>query len=117
MGRTAGRFPVGFRLLVWKISWAFGLSVVGWPWSGADALLGSRIATPRLVVSVRFDAPWVRPVGLVPAWSFPVGAWWLENWIVDASNWRSHCGFFLLLSISIRTRRSLWFLCSFDRLV
>lgn len=50
---------------------------------GADALLGSRIATPGFCLA-RFDAR--------RAWGPAVcrsgrrgGAWWLENWIVDAS--------------------------------
>ena len=53
---------------------------------GADALLGSRIATPGFCLA-RFDAR--------RAWGPAVcrsgrrgGAWWLENWIVDASKTR-----------------------------
>ena len=45
-------------------------------------LLGSRTATPRVIVA-RFDAHAWRPVlggGLETC-----GAWWFENWIVDAS--------------------------------
>ncbi|WP_170115088.1 hypothetical protein [Bifidobacterium callitrichidarum] len=52
--------------------------------SGMDALLGSRIATPGLRV-------WCGPLphGFGPGpWCLAarsVGAWWFENWIVDAS--------------------------------
>ena len=51
--------------------------------SGADALLGSRIATPGFCLA-RFDAR--RACGPAVCRSGRRGgAWWLENWIVDAS--------------------------------
>lgn len=50
---------------------------------GADALLGSRIATPGFCLA-RFDAR--RACGPAVCRSgWRGGAWWLENWIVDAS--------------------------------
>lgn len=51
---------------------------------GMDALLGSRTATPRPLVVVRFVPRARRPPcrgGVVAG----AGAWWFENWIVDAS--------------------------------
>ena len=54
--------------------------------SGADALLGSRIATPGFCLA-RFDAR--RACGPAVCRSGRRGgAWWLENWIVDASKTR-----------------------------
>ena len=55
---------------------------VGMSGSGMGMLLGSRTATPRVIVA-RFDAHAWWPVlggGLETC-----GAWWFENWIVDAS--------------------------------
>ena len=58
-------------------------------------LLGSRTATRIRFGCVRFSGcPWRDAVGLAGRGSGPVGArvgsgrgaWWFENWIVDASN-------------------------------
>ena len=59
----------------------------GGPGSGMGMLLGSRTATRDLWSRAVFRMPLVGrrgPVGLwVGSWR---GAWWFENWIVDASN-------------------------------
>ena len=61
------------------------------PWglagSGADMLLGSRTATRDLWSRAVFRMPLAgrrRPCG--PRVGSGRGAWWFENWIVDASN-------------------------------
>ena len=59
-----------------------------------DALLGSRIATPGFLPGA-IRCPSCLGAGRVPA-RWRGGAWWLENWIVDASN----AGFFVLLALS-----------------
>ena len=67
-------------MLVWKRSMAWmGFVPSG---SGMGMLLGSRTATPRVIVA-RFDAHAWRPV--LGGWLETCGAWWFENWIVDAS--------------------------------
>ena len=57
----------------------------GGPGSGMGMLLGSRTATRIRFGCVRFSGcPWRDAVGL---WvGSGRGAWWFENWIVDASN-------------------------------
>lgn len=70
-------------LLVWKMSLALPRRSCGGCRGGADALLGSRIATPGFCLA-RFDAR--RACGPAVCRSGRRGgAWWLENWIVDAS--------------------------------
>ena len=71
------------------------------PWgpagSGADVLLGSRTATRDVWSRAVFRMPLAgrrRPCG--PRVGSGRGAWWFENWIVDASN----AGFFVLLALS-----------------
>ena len=61
------------------------------PWglagSGADMLLGSRTATRDVWSRAVFRMPLAgrrRPCG--PRVGSGRGAWWFENWIVDASN-------------------------------
>ncbi len=62
------------------------------PWglagSGMGMLLGSRTATRIRFGCVRFSGcPWRDAVGLAGRGSGSGrGAWWFENWIVDASN-------------------------------
>ena len=80
---NGSRFRVG--VLVWKRSWAFGflLGVRGVVWvcfwvPGPPPATWSR-AVFRM-------SPWGgRPAG-VPCPDRFLGAWWFENWIVDASN-------------------------------
>lgn len=58
-------------------------------------LLGSRTATPRVFCgAVRCPCVVAGPGWLVGS----CGAWWFENWIVDAS--KGNFGFFLLIAIS-----------------
>ena len=56
--------------------------------SGMGMLLGSRTATRIRFGCVRFSGcPWRDAVGLAGLWvGSGRGAWWFENWIVDASN-------------------------------
>ena len=57
-------------------------------------LLGSRTATPRRLAWLVFRAPCRSPV---PWWGWVgsrAGAWWFENWIVDASRGRPFGGVF-----------------------
>ena len=69
--------------LVWKMSLALPRRSCGGCGGGVDALLGSRIATPGFCLA-RFDAR--RACGPAVCRSGRRGgAWWLENWIVDAS--------------------------------
>ena len=73
-------------LLVWKTSLALPCRSCGGCRGGMDALLGSRIATPGFLPGA-IRCPSCLGAGRVPArWSG--GAWWLENWIVDASKTR-----------------------------
>ena len=73
----------------------FAPPVVRWVRGGMDALLGSRIATPGFCLA-RFDAR--RACGPAVCRSGRRGgAWWLENWIVDASKTR----FFLCLCFAV----------------
>ena len=82
-------------LLVWKMSLALPRRSCGGCRGGADALLGSRIATPGFCLA-RFDAR--RACGPAVCRSGRRGgAWWLENWIVDASKTR----FFLCLCFAV----------------
>ena len=64
----------------------FALPVVRWVRGGMDALLGSRIATPGFLPGA-IRCPSCLGAGRVPA-RWRGGAWWLENWIVDASKAR-----------------------------
>ena len=64
----------------------FALPVVRWVRGGMDALLGSRIATPGFLPGA-IRCPSCLGAGRVPA-RWRGGAWWLENWIVDASKTR-----------------------------
>ena len=69
----------------------------GGPGSGMGMLLGSRTATRDLWSRAVFRMPLAgrrRPCG--PRVGSGRGAWWFENWIVDASN----AGFFVLLALS-----------------
>ena len=61
----------------------FAPPVVRWVRGGMDALLGSRIATPGFLPGA-IRCPSCLGAGRVPA-RWRGGAWWLENWIVDAS--------------------------------
>ena len=81
----------------------------GGPGSGMGMLLGSRTATRDVWSRAVFRMPlagrrW--PVGL-RAGSCR-GAWWFENWIVDASN----AGFFVLLALSRFRQALFWSLVS-----
>ena len=97
--------------LVWKMSLALPRRSCGGRGGGADALLGSRIATPGFCLA-RFDAR--RACGPAVCRSGRRGgAWWLENWIVDASKTRVFCVFVLLLI----SNRTLFFSVCFDRFV
>ena len=74
-------------MLAWKRSWASRVPLGGLAGSGVNMLLGSRTATRDVWSRAVFRMPlagrrW--PVGL-RAGSCR-GAWWFENWIVDASN-------------------------------
>ena len=74
-------------MLAWKRSWASRVPLGGLAGSGMGMLLGSRTATRDVWSRAVFRMPpagrrW--PVGL-RAGSCR-GAWWFENWIVDASN-------------------------------
>ena len=68
---------------------------VGMSGSGMGMLLGSRTATPQVFCgAVRCPCVVAGPGWLVGS----CGAWWFENWIVDAS--KRNFGFFLLIAIS-----------------
>ena len=59
----------------------------GGPGSGMGMLLGSRTATRDLWSRAVFRMPLVGRRGPVGLWVGSCrGAWWFENWIVDASN-------------------------------
>ena len=69
----------------------------GGPGSGMGMLLGSRTATRDLWSRAVFRMPLAGRRGPVGLWvGSGRGAWWFENWIVDASN----AGFFVLLALS-----------------
>ena len=81
---NGSRFGVG--VLVWKRSWA-SLVPLGPAGSGMGMLLGSRTATRDVWSRAVFRMPLAgrrRPCG--PRAGSGRGAWWFENWIVDASN-------------------------------
>lgn len=97
-------------MLAWKRSWASRVPLGGLAGSGMGMLLGSRTATRDVWSRAVFRMPpagrrW--PVGL-RAGSCR-GAWWFENWIVDASN----AGFFVLLALS-RFRQALFLESGFE---
>ena len=78
-------------MLVWKRSWASRVPL-GACGSGVGMLLGSRTATRDVWSRAVFRMPPAGrrgPVGL-RAGSCR-GAWWFENWIVDASNAMIFC--------------------------
>ena len=78
-------------MLVWKRSWASRVPL-GACGSGMGMLLGSRTATRDVWSRAVFRMPPAGrrgPVGL-RAGSCR-GAWWFENWIVDASNAMIFC--------------------------
>ena len=81
---NGSRFRVG--VLVWKRSWALGFLFGGsGEWYGYAFGLPDR--HPRLVVACGFpDAPGGTPWACGPRVVSWRGAWWFENWIVDASN-------------------------------
>ena len=96
-------------MLAWKRSWASRVPLGGLAGSGMGMLLGSRTATRDVWSRAVFRMPpagrrW--PVGL-RAGSCR-GAWWFENWIVDASN----AGFFVLLALSRFRQALFWSLVS-----
>ncbi len=96
-------------MLAWKRSWASRVPLGGLAGSGMGMLLGSRTATRDLVSRAVFRMPLAGrrgPVGL-RAGSCR-GAWWFENWIVDASN----AGFFVLLALSRFRQALFWSLVS-----
>ena len=75
---------------------------VGMSGSGMGMLLGSRTATPRVFCgAVRCPCVVAGPGWLVGS----CGAWWFENWILDAS--KRNFGFFLLIAISPNSSLSL----------
>ncbi len=118
------RTPVGVRSVARMPERVFGgcgragveeiMGFAGSRWgpagSGMGMLLGSRTATRDVWSRAVFRMPlagrrW--PVGL---WVGSCrGAWWFENWIVDASN----AGFFVLLALS-RFRQALFLESGFE---
>ena len=87
VAHASGMFP-GSRVgvLVWKRSLA-SLVPLGPAGSGVGMLLGSRTATRDVWSRAVFRMPLAgrrRPCG--PRAGSCRGAWWFENWIVDASN-------------------------------
>lgn len=77
-------------MLVWKRSWASRVSFGGLrEWYGYA--FGFPDRHPRRLVACGFpDAPGGTPLACGPRAGSCRGAWWFENWIVDASN----AGFF-----------------------
>ena len=106
MAHASGMFP-GSRVgvLVWKRSWASLVPLGdGGEWCGYA--FGFPDRHPRRLVACGFpDAPGGTPWACGPRAGSCRGAWWFENWIVDASN----AGFFVLLALS-RFRQALLFL-------
>ena len=86
-GPCAGdRLRFGVGVLVWKRLLA-SLVPLGPAGSGMGMLLGSRTATRDVWSRAVFRMPLAgrrRPCG--PRAGSGRGAWWFENWIVDASN-------------------------------
>lgn len=83
--------------LLWMLVWKRSMAWMGFvpSGSGMGMLLGSRTATPRVFCgAVRCPCVAAGPGWLVGS----CGAWWFENWIVDAS--KGNFGFFLLIAIS-----------------
>ena len=83
-------------MLVWKRSWAsrVPLGACG-EWYGYA--FGFPDRHPRRLVACGFpDAPGGTPWACGPRAGSCRGAWWFENWIVDASN----AGLFVLLALS-----------------
>ena len=73
-------------MLVWKRSWASRVPLGGLrEWYGYA--FGFPDRHPRLGVACGFpDAPGGTPLACGPRAGSCRGAWWFENWIVDASN-------------------------------
>ena len=91
-------------MLVWKRSWAsrVPLGACG-EWYGYA--FGFPDRHPRRLVACGFpDAPGGTPWACGPRAGSCRGAWWFENWIVDASN----AGLFVLLALS-RFRQASFF--------
>lgn len=85
VARVPGMVPgSGAGVLVWKRSLASRVLGAGGEWYGYA--FGFPDRHPRLG-RVRFSGcPWRDAVGLRAVGRFRSGAWWFENWIVDASN-------------------------------
>ena len=83
-------------VLVWKRSWA-SLVPLGAGGERCGYAFGFPDRHPRRLVACGFpDAPGGTPWACGPRVGSGRGAWWFENWIVDASN----AGFFVLLALS-----------------
>ena len=82
-------------MLVWKRSWAWMSRRDVREWYGYAFGLPDRHPTTSVVV--RFDAHMEKACSLRGGLE-TCGAWWFENWIVDAS--KGNFGFFLLIAIS-----------------
>ena len=95
-------------MLVWKRSWASRVPLGGLrEWYGYA--FGFPDRHPRLGVACGFpDAPGGTPWACGPRAGSCRGAWWFENWIVDASN----AGFFVLLALSRFRQALFWSLVS-----
>ena len=86
MAHASGMFP-GSRVgvLVWKRSWASRVLGACGEWYGYA--FGFPDRHPRRLVACGFpDAPGGTPWACGPRAGSCRGAWWFENWIVDASN-------------------------------
>ena len=73
-------------MLVWKRSWASRVPLGGLrEW--CEYAFGFPDRHPRRLVACGFpDAPGGTPLACGPRAGSCRGAWWFENWIVDASN-------------------------------